>query len=65
MITSKNISIVEEVRAMKEANAAKHDFDVNRIIHAARQRQEASNRRIIRQSEQSSPHQPETAPTDC
>jgi len=45
-------TIIEQVRSQKEANAAKHDFDVARIIESARQRQETSGRRIIRQGEQ-------------
>ena len=46
------MTIVEQVRSQKEAVAAKHDFDVNRIVAAARERQETSNRRVIRQGEQ-------------
>lgn len=46
------MSIVEEVRSFKEAVAAKHGFDVARIVEAARVRQDASGRRIIRQGEQ-------------
>ncbi len=49
MITSTDTTIIEEVRSMKEANAAECDFDIVRIIQAARKRQEASGRRIIRQ----------------
>jgi hypothetical protein len=51
MTTKNYTTIVEEVRSLKEAVAAKHDFDVARIVAAARQRQEASGRRIIRQGE--------------
>lgn len=49
MTTNKEISIVEDVRALKESNAAKYDFDVSKIIDAARKRQESSGRTIIRQ----------------
>ena len=52
MITDTHMSIVEEVRSFKEAVAAKHGFDVARIVEAARVRQDASGRRIIRQGEQ-------------
>ena len=62
MIASTQTSIIEEVRFLKEANAAKYDFDVARIIEAARQRQEESGRRIIRQGEQGGADQPATAP---
>jgi hypothetical protein len=62
MIADAQTSIIEEVRSAKEANAAKHDFDVARIIASARQRQEASGRRIIRQGEQDGADQPATAP---
>ena len=60
MIASPETTIIEEVRYLKEANAAKHDFDVSRIIAAARQRQEASGRRIIRLGEQDGADQPAT-----
>ncbi|MFT5471306.1 MAG: hypothetical protein ACI8UO_006439 [Verrucomicrobiales bacterium] len=52
MIANTEMTIIEEVRAFKEANAAQHDFDISRIIAAARQRQESSDRKIIRQGEQ-------------
>jgi len=61
MIADTQTLIIEEVRSAKEANAAKHNFDVARIIASARQRQEASGRRIIRQGEQGA-DQPATAP---
>jgi len=61
MMANLETTIIEEVRSLKEANAAKYDFDVSRIIAAARQRQEASGRRIIRQGEQSGADQPATA----
>jgi len=51
MIAEAETTIIEQVRSRKEANAAKHDFDVARIIASARQRQEVSGRRIIRQGE--------------
>lgn len=44
----KEQSIIEEVRALKEANAAEHDFDIARIIAAARVRQETTGRVILR-----------------
>ncbi len=61
MIANAETTIIEEVRSWKEANAAKHDFDVVKIIAAARQRQEVSGRRIIRQGEQGGADQPATA----
>ena len=60
MITDTHMTIVEEVRSFKEAVAAKHGFDVARIVEAARQRQDASDRRIIRQGEQDGAGQPAT-----
>lgn len=54
------MSIVEEVRSFKEAVAAKHGFDVARIVEAARVRQDASGLRIIRQGEQGGSGQPAT-----
>lgn len=62
MIANREMTIIEEVRSLKEANAAKHDFDVSRIIAAARQRQEASGHRIIRLGEQGGADQLSTAP---
>ena len=56
------MTIVEEVRSFKEAVAAKHGFDVGRIVAAARQRQEASGCRVIRQGEQGGAEQPATRP---
>jgi hypothetical protein len=56
------MTIVEEVRSCKEAFAARHGFDVARIVDAARQRQEASGPRIIRQGEQVGTEQPATRP---
>jgi len=61
MIANSETSIIEEVRSMKESNAAKHNFDVSQIIAAARRRQEVSGHLIIRQSEQGGPDQPVTA----
>jgi len=49
MIAEKHKSIIEQVRALKEENAAEHRFSVSAIIEAARERQESSGRRIIRQ----------------
>lgn len=51
MTADTDMGIVEQVRSQKEAVAARHDFDVARIISAARVRQESSRRRIIRQGE--------------
>ncbi len=62
MITDTHITIVEEVRSFKEAVAAKHGFDVARIVDAARQRQEVSGRLIIRQGELAGSGQPATRP---
>ncbi len=62
MITEKDHSIVDEVRALKEANAARYNFDVAKIIESARLRQESSGRRIIRQGEQGAAGQPATRP---
>lgn len=62
MITDTYMTIVEQVRSQKEAVAARHDFDVARIIAAARVRQESSDRRVIRQGEQAGDGQSATRP---
>jgi hypothetical protein len=56
------MTIIEQVRTQKEAVAARHDFDVARIIAAARERQESSGRRVIRQGEQGGGGQPASRP---
>ena len=48
MITEAKQSILEHIRSLKEENAAEHEFSLEAIIESARQRQEASGRRIIR-----------------
>jgi hypothetical protein len=62
MITEKQQSILEEVRALKEENAAEHDYCLDRIIASARKRQDASGRLVIRLSkgEQHGARQPAT-----
>jgi hypothetical protein len=60
MITETYMTIVENVRSQKEAVAARHDFDIARIVADARQRQESSDRRVIRQGEQAGAGQPAT-----
>ena len=62
MITETYMTIVEQVRSQKEAVAAKHDFDVERIVVAARERQETSGRQVIRQGKQVGTGQPATRP---
>jgi hypothetical protein len=39
--------IVEEVRAIREALAAKFDFDIRKIVEDAQRRQAASQSRIV------------------
>jgi hypothetical protein len=39
--------IVEEVRRIREAQASKHNFDVEAILAAARKRQAGSRRKIV------------------
>lgn len=39
--------IVEEVRRVREEQAAKHSFDVKAIVGAARKRQRRSKRRVM------------------
>lgn len=56
MIAEKEHSIVEEVRTLKEANAARSGYHIEKIIESARYRQETSGRRIIRQVEVASAH---------
>ena len=41
-------SIIQQVRQWKQDNAAEHDFNLAKILEAARVRQEKSGRRIIR-----------------
>lgn len=50
MKTDTQQSIIEHVRSLKEENAAEHGYSLEAIIAAARERQEASGRRIIRQN---------------
>lgn len=40
--------IVEEVHSVREAIARESDNDLDRIINAARSRQAAGNRRVVR-----------------
>jgi hypothetical protein len=47
MKTEEAISIIEEVRAWKEENAAEHDFDIDRIIASARGREAHSKEEVI------------------
>ncbi|MBK1832557.1 hypothetical protein [Roseibacillus ishigakijimensis] len=47
MITENHKTILEEVRSLKEANAARHDFKVTQIIAEAKKRQAKSDRVII------------------
>lgn len=62
MKTEAAISIIDEVRAWKEKNAAEHDFDIDRIIAAAREREAQSGEEVIHppQSKSESSHSPET-----
>jgi len=39
--------IVEEVRRVREGQAAKHGFDVQAILAAAKKRQSGSRRRVV------------------
>ncbi|HZO54557.1 MAG TPA: hypothetical protein VFB63_17725 [Bryobacteraceae bacterium] len=39
--------IVEEVRRVRELEAAKHDFDVRAILDAAKKRQRRSKREVV------------------
>lgn len=48
MITETQQTIIAQVRSLKEENAAEHGYSIKAIIEAARERQEASGRRIIR-----------------
>lgn len=64
MITKAKQSILEYIRSLKEENAAEHGFSLEAIIGAARRRQEASGRRIIRlnKGEQAGADQQATRP---
>jgi hypothetical protein len=39
--------IVEEVRRIREEQAAKHDFDIKTILAAAKKRQRQSRRKVV------------------
>ena len=39
--------IVEEVRRVREQQAARHDFDIRAILADARKRQRRSSRRVV------------------
>jgi hypothetical protein len=39
--------IVDEVRRVRESQAAKYDFDVKRILAAAKRRQDRSGRKVV------------------
>lgn len=39
--------IVDEVRRLREKQAAKHDFDVRAILAAAKKRQSRSGRKVV------------------
>jgi hypothetical protein len=39
--------IVDEIRRIREQGAAKHNFDVDAILTAARKRQRRSKRKVI------------------
>jgi len=41
------MTIIEKVRSWKEQNAAECDFDVDRIIASAREREEESSERVL------------------
>jgi hypothetical protein len=64
MKTDTQESIIEHIRSLKEENAAEHGYSLEAIIASARERQEASGRRIIRlhKGEQDGADQPATAP---
>lgn len=47
MKTEEAISIIEEVRGWKEQNAAEHDFDIDRIIASAREREAYTEEEVI------------------
>lgn len=49
MKTETQQSIIEHIRSLKEENAAEHGYSLEAIIASARERQEASGRRVIRQ----------------
>jgi hypothetical protein len=61
MTTDIQESIIEHIRSLKEENAAEYGFSLEAIIASARERQEASGRRIIRQTKgQVAGHEPPT-----
>lgn len=62
MKTDTEESIIEHVRSLKEENAAEYGYSLEAIIASARERQEASGRRIIRlnKGEQVAGHEPPT-----
>jgi hypothetical protein len=52
------LSIIEEVRALKEGNGERQGVDISQIIAVARLRQELSDRRIIRLGDHGGRDQP-------
>lgn len=51
MKTEVKTTIVQQVRFLKEENAAQYGYSLEAIIESARERQEESGRRIIRQAD--------------
>ncbi len=47
MIAEQELTIIERVRMWKEQNAAEFDFDVDRIIESARERERSSGERLL------------------
>lgn len=47
MIAKQEITIIERVRSCKEQNAAEFDFDVDRIIASAREREKVSVESVL------------------
>ncbi|MFT4641758.1 MAG: hypothetical protein ACI8T1_005102 [Verrucomicrobiales bacterium] len=47
MIAENELTIIEKVRAWKEENAAEHDFDIDRIIASAREREAESQGQVL------------------
>ena len=48
MISKSKQSIIDQVRSLKEENAAEHGFSIRKIIESARCRQDTSGRHVIR-----------------
>ncbi|MEO0413991.1 MAG: hypothetical protein AAF226_03450 [Verrucomicrobiota bacterium] len=60
MIAEKEQTIIEKVRSWKEQNAAISDFDIDRIIASAQQREGRSDHVLLEPPSREDSEQPDT-----